>query len=125
MDAWGEDLSALTELPNLTHLTFDSAEHVPTCLDFLLASQSLRVMVILLFGDTHTDLLDWYGIPQLAREVRFLVIVCANHLQDFVHGAHFGRNYWSVAEEVIAKRRSGAVDALNYYVSYSSYLDQL
>ncbi|KAJ6452076.1 hypothetical protein C8R45DRAFT_1124104 [Mycena sanguinolenta] len=50
-EAW----SALTNLPNLTHLAFNDRGYLPTCLTLLQTSKSLQVLVLLCVLDAGND----------------------------------------------------------------------
>ncbi|KAJ6452083.1 hypothetical protein C8R45DRAFT_86943 [Mycena sanguinolenta] len=108
---------ALIGLPNLTHLALNGEDYLPTCRDFLPTWPSLRVLIILLLDDPDTNMLRRHGVPELAEEPRFVVIVCGNYIQDWMDGARMGRDFWSFAHDVIAQRKSGETDPLEYYVS--------
>ncbi|KAF8186527.1 hypothetical protein K438DRAFT_1835762 [Mycena galopus ATCC 62051] len=112
--------SALTRLPHLTHLAFNDDDYIPMCAALLPSWESLRVLVILLSANQNTNigsvLLHQYGATGLAQDPRFVVIVCSAYLEDWIKGAHIGCDYWSQAEDFIAKRKSGEVDALQCYV---------
>ncbi|KAJ7256150.1 hypothetical protein B0H12DRAFT_517903 [Mycena haematopus] len=120
-DVWShtarEVWSGLKDIPNLTHLAFNDPNYLPTCLALLPTWESLRVLVILLLSDSGAELVQRYNVPELAKELRFVVIVCPDYLEDWTNGAHIGRDYWLVAEELVAKRKSGEINPLNYYIS--------
>ncbi|KAJ7808792.1 hypothetical protein B0H14DRAFT_3761001 [Mycena olivaceomarginata] len=88
---------ALTRLPHLTHLAFNSYSYLEMCLTILLTWENLR-----------------------ALEPRLVVIACSDFREDWVRGATLGRDYWSQAEDFIAKRRSRKIDPLEYYISEST-----
>ncbi|KAF8171019.1 hypothetical protein K438DRAFT_1853150 [Mycena galopus ATCC 62051] len=117
LDVW----SALTRLAHLTHLSFDDRGYLQLCHTLLPTWQSLQVMIILV--DTRmgvgVDILDGSGVTELAQEPRFIVMCCNEFLEDWIKSAHAARDYWVRAEEFIAKRKSGEIDALKYYISDS------
>ncbi|KAJ7256151.1 hypothetical protein B0H12DRAFT_1323044 [Mycena haematopus] len=120
-DVWShiapEFWSALKDIPNLTHLAFNDPNYLPQCHTLLPTWESLRVLVILLLTDSGAELVQRYNVPELAQELRFVVIVCPDYLEDWIDGAHMNRDYWLVAEDLIVKRKSGEINPLNYYIS--------
>ncbi|KAJ6482775.1 hypothetical protein C8R45DRAFT_307567 [Mycena sanguinolenta] len=114
--------STLTRLPHLTHLAFVHAEYLPTCSALLPTWKSLRVLIILFQYDEQTNtwakFLDEYDVPELADEPRFLFMICDWYVEDWINGAHLGAgDYWSRAEDHVAKRKSGKVGARDYFIS--------
>jgi hypothetical protein len=80
------------------------------CLAPLPAWETLRALVILLERNTEEPLLELNNVPELAQDVRFLIIVCSNYREDWVKGATLDRDYWSRAEDFIAKRKSREIN---------------
>ncbi|KAJ7330946.1 hypothetical protein DFH08DRAFT_940197 [Mycena albidolilacea] len=73
-----------------------------------LRSRSLR--------NTGEPLLELNNVPKLAQDLRFLIIVCSNFRENRVKGATLGRDYWSRAEDFIAKRNSREINPLQYCI---------
>ncbi|KAJ7266460.1 hypothetical protein B0H12DRAFT_161387 [Mycena haematopus] len=110
--------SALTRIPHLTHLAFNDPRFLPLCLALLPTWESLRALLLVL--DTEMDIaLDNYDATDLAQDRRFVVSVCVNYLRDWIKGIQTGCDYWSRAEDFIAKRKSGEIDPLIYCISSS------
>ncbi|KAF7377246.1 hypothetical protein MSAN_00144900 [Mycena sanguinolenta] len=82
--------------------------------------QTLRVLVLLLSSDrdakTIGALLDEYNVAELTQDPRFVVVVCSEYCEDWVKGVQTGDDYWSRAEDHIAKRKSGQVNPRDCYV---------
>ncbi|KAJ7735674.1 hypothetical protein B0H14DRAFT_3168523 [Mycena olivaceomarginata] len=112
--------SALTRLPHLTHLAFNSYSYLEMCLAILLTWEHLHALVILSLFDIGEKSLEQHNVPELAQESRLVVIACSDFREDWVRGATLGRDYWSQAEDFIAKRRSRKIDPLEYYISEST-----
>ncbi|KAJ6482779.1 hypothetical protein C8R45DRAFT_1100028 [Mycena sanguinolenta] len=102
--------STLTRLPHLTHLAFNDEDYLLTCLALLPAWETLRVLVVLLNGHPEAELLDQYNVAELSNEPRFMVMVYAAYIADWIRGIQTGNDYWSQAENHIAKRKSGQVE---------------
>ncbi|KAJ7870994.1 hypothetical protein B0H14DRAFT_2725200, partial [Mycena olivaceomarginata] len=100
--------SGLRRLPHLTHLVFNS--YLQMCLALLPAWESLRALVILPERNTGEPLLELNNVPELAQDVRFLIIVCSNYREDWVKGATLDRDYWSRAEDFMVKRKSREIN---------------
>ncbi|KAJ7808816.1 hypothetical protein B0H14DRAFT_2608603 [Mycena olivaceomarginata] len=60
--------------------------------------------------------MESYGVPELIQEPRLVVVVCVGYREDWVKGAITGHDYWSQAEDFIAKRKSREIDPLEYYI---------
>jgi hypothetical protein len=102
--------SALTRLPHLTHLAFNSYRYLEMCLAILLTWENLRALVILSLFDSGEKSLEQHNVPELAQEPRLVVIACSNFCDDWARGATLGRDYWAQAEDFIVKRRSRKID---------------
>ncbi|KAJ6574577.1 hypothetical protein B0H19DRAFT_1063521 [Mycena capillaripes] len=92
--------SALTRLPHLTHLTFNNDDYLPLCLTLLQTWEALQALVVLVYDRDG-------GLPEvdddLAQHPRFVLMVCQWYLEDWMRGAHTGDDYWSRADNFIAK----------------------
>ncbi|KAJ7670021.1 hypothetical protein DFH06DRAFT_159944 [Mycena polygramma] len=109
---------AVTRLPHLTHLAFNDTTYLPMCLVLLRTWDSLMVLAILLYRRAYKGpiLLEECGVTELAQDVRFVTMSCDEALEDWIMGAYTGIDYWSRAEGFIAKRKSGEINALHYFV---------
>ncbi|KAJ7670088.1 hypothetical protein DFH06DRAFT_1293979 [Mycena polygramma] len=118
---------ALARLPRLTHLAFNDEEYLPMCVTLLRAWPSLQVLVIILrYGEAERgwDLFDQCGVMELVQDPRVVVLVCDDFLQDWIRGAHAGTDYWSRAEDFVAKRKSREVYPLRYFMVDSDDSDE-
>ncbi|KAJ7670082.1 hypothetical protein DFH06DRAFT_1293976 [Mycena polygramma] len=102
--------SALASVPHLTHLAFNDDDYLPMCLILLRTWTSLRVLAFLL------SRVDLAKAPKLVEDRRFVVMPCEEFLADWIMGAYTGNDYWSRAEDFVAKRKSGEIDPLKYYI---------
>ncbi|KAJ6452077.1 hypothetical protein C8R45DRAFT_1223642 [Mycena sanguinolenta] len=114
--------SALTRLPHLTHLAFDVVAYLPMCHALLPTWQTLRVLVILFqvkeATDVDGDLLQKCNVTELADDPRLVFVTCYHYLEDWVSGAHMGgQDFWSQAENHIAKRKSGKFSGWSRYIA--------
>ncbi|KAJ7461151.1 hypothetical protein FB451DRAFT_1498347 [Mycena latifolia] len=108
--------SGLALIPNLTHLSFNSQEFLPLWTELLDTCKSLEVLIYL-WGDSIPLALESHQDGHnLARDPRFVVMECRDFLGDWQMGVHHAVDYWSHAEDFIAMRRSGKVDALQYEI---------
>ncbi|KAJ6566908.1 hypothetical protein B0H19DRAFT_1138857 [Mycena capillaripes] len=110
-ETWG----GIVSLSNLTHLSFNNAIFFNIWRILLDKCPSLRVLVMI--GLTAQYSLDVHPYKnELVRDPRFVMMNCTEAIRDWQIGVHSGADYWSRAEELIAKRRSGEVDALQYRI---------
>ncbi|KAJ6476747.1 hypothetical protein C8R47DRAFT_1141340 [Mycena vitilis] len=116
MEVWG----AMTRLPHLTHLAFNDTAYLPMCLVLLPTWDSLQVLAILLYYWAYRNpvLLEECGVAELAQDARLVTMSSDSDksLEDWIMGAYAGVDYWSRAEEFIAKQRSGEINPLRYFV---------
>ncbi|KAJ7623040.1 hypothetical protein DFH06DRAFT_1481813 [Mycena polygramma] len=101
--------SRLTSMPHLSHLSFGDTRFVPLLLPVRTTSQSLRVLISL-GASARSKLGD------LPSDPRFVALFNTWQLGDWQMGAHAGVDYWTRAENFIAKRRSGEINALEYEI---------
>ncbi|KAK7051887.1 hypothetical protein R3P38DRAFT_1630807 [Favolaschia claudopus] len=107
--------SALTRLPHLTHLAFNDDDYLSMCQTIVPNWNSLRALALIIYTeDAFKSLSDDNPIfNDLAQDPRFVAVICPEYLSDWVRGAQTGRDYWSRAEDFIAKRRLCEVDLLD------------
>ncbi|KAJ7123486.1 hypothetical protein C8R44DRAFT_875677 [Mycena epipterygia] len=114
MDDWeeadSEIWSGLSLLPQLTHFSFNSSYFVPSARELLEISKSLAVLVFLESGQ------DPSPAAELSHDLRFVQMGFMDWFEDWKMGVHSGEDYWSRAENFIAKRRSGEINALQYQI---------
>ncbi|KAJ6569223.1 hypothetical protein B0H19DRAFT_1134904 [Mycena capillaripes] len=109
----------LALIPHLSHLAFAHVEDFSDVgfIDFFLpllrTCKSLRVLIVL-DPYIHTVIAQHKDKEELAQDERFVVMECKFFTGDWILGAHTGTDYWSRAEDFVAKRRSGEIDALEY-----------
>ncbi|KAJ7670014.1 hypothetical protein DFH06DRAFT_1293932 [Mycena polygramma] len=117
----------LTHLPQLTHLAFNYPDCLPLFLSLLRKCTSLQVLVLLLGTGLVMVRVKEYCTLELAQDVRFVTMIhdYATALEDWIMAAHTGVDYWSRAEEFIAKRKSGEVNPLHYFLDgeYATEMD--
>ncbi|KAJ7670012.1 hypothetical protein DFH06DRAFT_1468718 [Mycena polygramma] len=100
VDVW----AALTHLPHLTHLAFNDDHYLPVCSALLRTWTSLQVLALMLYNRAQMDTERWKDWDVV--DVRFVAMVCDEAVEDWIAGAHTGADYWSRAEDSIAKRKS-------------------
>ncbi|KAF8141027.1 hypothetical protein K438DRAFT_1995430 [Mycena galopus ATCC 62051] len=86
------------------------------CRTLLPRWESLQVLAILLTERITTNLLNEHNFPELAQEPRIVVIECPAYLDDWTKGALTGLDYWSLAENLIVKRKSGEINRLSTFI---------
>ncbi|KAJ6550155.1 hypothetical protein B0H19DRAFT_1265015 [Mycena capillaripes] len=110
-DDWRvEDLWArLALIPHLTHISFNCAPDLAGFYSALHTDKRLHYIVFLsLVPETH----------QLGSDDRFVFVSQETlYWQDWLLGAHRGKDYWTVAESFIAARRAGKVEPSVYRIS--------
>lgn len=108
-EKWAE----LALIPHLTHLCFNEHLVVDMLLVVLRACASLRVLVV--FDPILPTPIASNGDERaLAQDPRFVAMTSPPPYQDWTTGAHSGIDYWSRAEDFVAKRRAREIDPLQY-----------
>ncbi|KAJ7841718.1 hypothetical protein B0H14DRAFT_3457307 [Mycena olivaceomarginata] len=59
---------------------------------------------------------------KLTKDPRFVIMDCRYQANDWEVGAHTGIDYWSRAGDLVAKRLSGEIDALQYRIEVDESL---
>ncbi|KAJ7137581.1 hypothetical protein C8R43DRAFT_1132176 [Mycena crocata] len=88
--------SGLAHLPRLTHLSFNDDDFIDICSPLLQSCKFLVVLICLEMASVDTE------------------------ADDRAMGTHAGVDYWTRAEDFVAKRRSGEMDALKFRISEDS-----
>ncbi|KAJ7664997.1 hypothetical protein B0H17DRAFT_1143473 [Mycena rosella] len=113
------NFSRLSLIPQLTHLSFNGGGLVAEFffLRLLETCKSLSVLVFLqgIPGDwaRHSEDIQ---TQDLLKDIRFVAMCCMSFLKDWQMGIHAGADYWSRAETLIAKRRSGELPVLQFEI---------
>ncbi|KAJ7778965.1 hypothetical protein B0H16DRAFT_1500619 [Mycena metata] len=106
--------SILSLLPKLSHLAFNDEEFTPHCPGVLEQCKSLAVLVSL--GNPLVPGMAFHEYEQdLSKDIRFVVLF-SSWFKDWQMGVRSNSDYWLRAENFIAQRRSGAIDAAQYEV---------
>nr|GAT52462.1 predicted protein [Mycena chlorophos] len=108
----------LASLPSLSHLALDKVlvpDRLQALLHVPLSETRLRTVVILANVEDGTAL-DHI----LKTDMRLVVLGPFKYIQDWVHGVTLGVDFWTRADDWIAKRLSGEVDRNAYHISRSS-----
>lgn len=98
----------LALLPRLSHLSFMDLSFLSHCLTVLKTCMSLSVLICLCRPPRSPLLQAAFGA--LAQDVRFVCMVRSHFLKDWQMGVQAGIDYWTHAEDFIARRRSGELD---------------
>ncbi|KAJ6582497.1 hypothetical protein DFH09DRAFT_869997, partial [Mycena vulgaris] len=113
LDRWYESSwpawAGLAQSPRLAYLTFHH-NLVPAsiCQDALAHCTSLQVLAIV-SPDQHALRRYFPEFAEVAADLRFVMVVVAEKLEDWEMGARGGEDYWVVAECLVQKRRSGEI----------------
>ncbi|KAJ7141786.1 hypothetical protein C8R43DRAFT_1017203 [Mycena crocata] len=94
----------LSLIPQLTHLSFNDDEFLVICAHLL---ESCKLLSVLIYFEVDV-------VVPVPQDLRFVAMACPSHCQDWQMGIYSGGDYWTRAEECIAKRRSGEIDALQF-----------
>ncbi|KAJ7183010.1 hypothetical protein C8R43DRAFT_1229218 [Mycena crocata] len=105
-----DNCRGLVLIPHLTHLSFNSSSFLPLFPVLLDTCKLLQVLVILERRSSAPGMGDFPDNP------RFVSMACNRYVEDWQIGARTGIDYWTRAEEVIAKRRSGEINCLQYRI---------
>ncbi|KAJ7127536.1 hypothetical protein C8R43DRAFT_1240298 [Mycena crocata] len=104
--------TVLAHLPRLTHLAF-YLETVPLACTYLLeACKLLCALIIICSPPTSLPT----NIDILANDPRFVMMQLLNYTDDWQYGALSGSDYWSRADEFIAKRMAGKIPRTTFFL---------
>ncbi|KAJ6580690.1 hypothetical protein B0H19DRAFT_1250991 [Mycena capillaripes] len=105
--------TGLAFVPHLTHICFNGSSFVDIWLHLLRTCTSLRVLVVL--GLKFPTIIAGHSDERaLAQDLRFVAMRTPLTYTDWTTGARTGIDYWSRAEDFVAKRRSKKIDPLQY-----------
>ncbi|KAJ6550259.1 hypothetical protein B0H19DRAFT_996937 [Mycena capillaripes] len=107
-----EHADRLALMPQLTHVSFQSSLAIHLCLGLLEKCRSLAVLIILNLD--HEECRHY--LPALSRDPRSVAMQNTFFVKDWEMGAHTGVDYWTRAEDFIARRRSGEIPARQYEI---------
>ncbi|KAJ7438557.1 hypothetical protein B0H11DRAFT_2206111 [Mycena galericulata] len=105
----------LSLIPHLTHLGFNHKEFLRLALTILNTCKSLRVLVFL-ESPWATSVEEHPELEDLAKDPRFVQMPRSQYIKDWQMGALTDIDYWSRAEEFIAKRKMGEINPLQYLI---------
>jgi hypothetical protein len=103
-----EICAQLARMPRLTHLSSEEAGIIHIC-DYILATHTALCVVVYL--ECGEQAMDAYvdHLHNLAHDARFVVMRNECALEDWQMGTHVGIDYWTRAEEFVARQRSGEI----------------
>ncbi|KAJ6564458.1 hypothetical protein B0H19DRAFT_1141137 [Mycena capillaripes] len=113
----------LALIPQLSHLSFNDPASVTIWPSLLLTCHSLRVFVALGLFPMQAMINSHQEKEELVEDSRFVIMTLNEATRDWQMGAHTGIDYWSRAEDFIAKRRSGEIDSLQYWIEKDESLN--
>ncbi|KAJ7493076.1 hypothetical protein B0H11DRAFT_2007107 [Mycena galericulata] len=102
LDDDDESRKNLALLPHLTHLAYD-AYSLRSWKQLLEECKSLRVLICIRWQSPRHD-------QPVVEDPRFVMMWVKEYIADWQRGTLTGRDYWTRAEEFIAKRISGQTD---------------
>ncbi|KAJ7490173.1 hypothetical protein B0H11DRAFT_1912191 [Mycena galericulata] len=88
-------------MPCLTHLSFTWIGLIPACNELLKKCPALSVLVFLNPPLVLPDL----AVNLLLNDLRFVTIPLENLFHDWLAGIHDDSDYWSRADDIVARRR--------------------
>ncbi|KAJ6453710.1 hypothetical protein C8R45DRAFT_630365 [Mycena sanguinolenta] len=110
--------SSLAAIPNLTHISFNSATLAVRLHALLETLPRLQCIVVLSAVSSYDRARDLSRLEALAvSDERFVHIDQNDPHTDWYNSAMGGRNFWDLAEEFLAARRAGRVPCSMYSIS--------
>ncbi|KAJ6592596.1 hypothetical protein B0H19DRAFT_1245453 [Mycena capillaripes] len=107
----------LASLPHLSHLSICDSDLISIAPKLLQTCHSLRILIFVgLVSCEHTLGNHAHTSERLLKDPRFVAMDCENEVGDWQRGSRTGIDYWSRAEDFVAKRRLGKVDAVQYRI---------
>ncbi|KAJ6543043.1 hypothetical protein B0H19DRAFT_313538 [Mycena capillaripes] len=103
---------ALAALPQLTHISFNSLLFRKLGPSTMRANTQLQCIV--LWWRLHDYLLD--SLRPYSEDARFVWIEQQDWREDWLRGAHTGKDYWALADAFIAAKHQGKVDQSRFSI---------
>jgi hypothetical protein len=100
-----EHWACLATLSQLTHLAFNCQGIFPVFRRILHASSSLQILILLTRHFFEPSIVE--RDKPVVEDIRFVGMPCLEHHRDWQRGVHAGQDYWTRAEEFVARRRLG------------------
>ncbi|KAJ7263364.1 hypothetical protein C8J57DRAFT_1718972 [Mycena rebaudengoi] len=101
--------ASLRALPCLTHLALDAYTAVPARALHELLRENTRLQALVV--TSPSDGTDW-GAEYPTHDVRFVVVVVADEVADWMAGAWGHADFWARADDVIRLRRQASLNLL-------------
>ncbi|KAJ7669914.1 hypothetical protein DFH06DRAFT_1179472 [Mycena polygramma] len=106
----------IARIPHLTHLSFYDPNFVDIWLTLLRTCPCLCILIGV--GSLSGFQSALKAQNELVEDRRVVLVDCGLPVTDWKIGAYTGNDRWARAEELVAKRRSGQVDAYQYTLKY-------
>jgi len=106
-DSDADNMAGLAALRQLTHLSFNAFRIFSVFHRILTSSTSLRILVLLMQHKDTSKTQGAKGNELLLQDMRFVVMPRIKRHTDWQMEVHAGRDYWTRAEDFVARRRWG------------------
>ncbi|KAJ7489668.1 hypothetical protein B0H11DRAFT_2278361 [Mycena galericulata] len=113
-------LRGLSALPALTHLALNSPPHLQVLSSVLGACPRIDALLVLfpvVQQDSAKEYLEYIG--GAISDSRFVVVMYKNYYADWELGARGGSDVWARADDFIARKKRGEVQAGDYFLDDS------
>ncbi|KAJ6543054.1 hypothetical protein B0H19DRAFT_1172669 [Mycena capillaripes] len=107
-DIW----TALTPLPRLTHISFNTLSFQTISPSMMRANTQLHCIVLLWRLEDSTMM----SLRPHSEDARFVCIDQNNWREDWLRGAHTGEDYWALADAFIAAKHQGKVEQSRFSI---------
>ncbi|KAJ7493073.1 hypothetical protein B0H11DRAFT_2228397 [Mycena galericulata] len=108
--------SQITALPALTHLCLNGQVPWSTIQTFLTDCSKLELLFVSVAGASKVLVGTLWALRSPIRDTRFAVGVKHYYRVEWQNGARGLPDFWSVAENFVAQKRSGAIDVARCWI---------
>ncbi|KAJ7610114.1 hypothetical protein FB45DRAFT_1066314 [Roridomyces roridus] len=121
-DKHAEIWQVVAQIRTLTHLAFheDDSEFLDLCPSLLGACTTLRVLLYITDPHDFESGEDFPVLCDLREDLRFVQMRHEDDARDWRTGALTGVDFWSRADDFIAKHQSGEINKLQYVMEEDS-----
>ncbi|KAF7373256.1 hypothetical protein MSAN_00534500 [Mycena sanguinolenta] len=107
--------AGLASLPCLTHLCLSYSTRLDPIARILIQCPRLRLLVLM---DVEDEMINEIAENPPTMDVRFVVSGAGSYSRDWEVGARGGTDFWAAADEFVARKRRGEIEASHFLLDH-------